>query len=63
MTGGIPEFATQLAAAFAEDLGGARDITSQSVIPTGARLKAVMSARDGIVLAGVPIAGITSSRR
>lgn len=56
MTGGIPEFATQLAAAFAEDLGGARDITSQSVIPTGARLKAVMSARDGIVLAGVPIA-------
>ena len=47
--------------ALAEDLGeglpgGGRDVTSTSVIPAEARFAGVMKARDGIVVAGLPIA-------
>lgn len=45
----------------AEDLGeglsgGGRDVTSESVIPAGARFSGVMDTRDAIVVAGLPIA-------
>ncbi|MFN4037888.1 MAG: carboxylating nicotinate-nucleotide diphosphorylase [Erythrobacter sp.] len=45
----------------AEDLGeglpgGGRDVTSESVIPADARFAGVMSARDAIVVAGLPVA-------
>lgn len=45
----------------AEDLGegqpgGGRDVTSQSVIPENARFSGVMDSRDGIVVAGLPLA-------
>ncbi|MDT7933709.1 MAG: carboxylating nicotinate-nucleotide diphosphorylase [Sphingomonadaceae bacterium] len=52
----IPDFAALLAAAFAEDLGEAGDVTSAATVPAGARLNAVLAARDPIVLAGLPIA-------
>ena len=45
----------------AEDLGeglpgGGHDVTSESVIPAGARFSGVMDSRDAIVVAGLPIA-------
>jgi nicotinate-nucleotide pyrophosphorylase (carboxylating) len=41
----------------AEDLGpDGRDVTSESVIPAGARFEGVMDSRDSIVVAGLPIA-------
>jgi nicotinate-nucleotide pyrophosphorylase (carboxylating) len=45
----------------AEDLGeglpgGGRDVTSESVIPAGARFSGVMDTRDAICVAGLPIA-------
>ncbi len=45
----------------AEDLGeglpgGGRDVTSESVIPAGARFAGVMDSRDAIVVAGLPVA-------
>ncbi|MFN3287255.1 MAG: carboxylating nicotinate-nucleotide diphosphorylase [Sphingomonadaceae bacterium] len=52
----IPPFAALLEAAFAEDLGEAGDVTSAATIPAGARLRAVMAARQELALAGLPIA-------
>ncbi len=43
-------------AAFAEDIGNG-DLTSQAVIPAETRFTGVMSARDDMVCAGLPIAG------
>ena len=40
----------------AEDLGEAGDITSEAVIPAGARFTGVMDSREAIVVAGLPIA-------
>ncbi len=40
----------------AEDLGPGGDVTSQAVIPEGARFAGVMDSRDAIVVAGLPIA-------
>lgn len=40
----------------AEDLGPGTDVTSQAVIPAGARFDGVMDSRDAIVVAGLPIA-------
>jgi len=45
----------------AEDLGeglpgGGRDVTSESVIPAGARFTGVMDSRDAIIVAGLPLA-------
>ena len=50
-----------VAAALAEDLGiglpgGGHDVTSESVIPEGARFSGVMDNRDAIIVAGLPIA-------
>lgn len=45
-----------VAATLAEDLGGAGDITSEAVIPAGARFTGVMDSREPIVVAGLPIA-------
>jgi nicotinate-nucleotide pyrophosphorylase (carboxylating) len=45
-----------VAATLAEDLGDGGDITSAAVIPEGARFSGVMDSRDGIVVAGLPIA-------
>ena len=63
MTFAIPGFdlATFVAATLAEDLGegwpgGGRDVTSESVIPAGARFAGVMDSRDAIVVCGLPIA-------
>jgi nicotinate-nucleotide pyrophosphorylase (carboxylating) len=36
--------------------GGGHDVTSESVIPAGARFSGVMDTRDAIVVAGLPIA-------
>jgi nicotinate-nucleotide pyrophosphorylase (carboxylating) len=43
-------------ATLAEDLGAGGDVTSAATIPAGARLRAVMDAREPIVAAGLPIA-------
>ncbi|TFI58683.1 carboxylating nicotinate-nucleotide diphosphorylase [Sphingomonas parva] len=43
-------------ATLAEDLGPGGDITSDAVIPAGARFRGVMDTRDPIVVAGLPIA-------
>lgn len=43
-------------ATLAEDLGSGGDITSDAVIPANAQLTAVMSSRDAIVVAGLPLA-------
>jgi nicotinate-nucleotide pyrophosphorylase (carboxylating) len=45
----------------AEDLGeglpdGGRDVTSESVIPAGARFSGIMDSREAIVVAGLPVA-------
>ncbi len=45
-----------VAATLAEDLGQGGDVTSQAVIPAGARFGGVMDSRDSIVVAGLPIA-------
>ena len=50
-----------VAATLAEDLGqclpgGGHDVTSESVIPAGARFSGVMDSRDAITVAGLPIA-------
>ena len=50
-----------VAATLAEDLGaglpgGGRDVTSESVIPEGARFSGTMDSRDAITVAGLPIA-------
>eukprot|EP01037_Dinobryon_pediforme_P026559 gene26559-29122_t len=45
-----------VAAPRAEDLGPGGDITSEAVIPAGARFAGVMDSRDAIVIAGLPIA-------
>lgn len=41
--------------AFAEDLGKVGDITSDSVIPTDARLTATLNARQDMTVAGLPL--------
>ncbi|MDQ8757933.1 carboxylating nicotinate-nucleotide diphosphorylase [Sphingosinicella sp. LHD-64] len=45
-----------VAATLEEDLGDHGDVTSASVIPADARFSGVMDSRDGIVVAGLPIA-------
>ena len=45
-----------VAAALAEDLGAAGDITSAAVIPETARFAGVMRTREAIVVAGLPVA-------
>ena len=41
----------------AEDLGpGGRDVTSEAVIPEGARFAGLMDSREAIVVAGLPVA-------
>jgi nicotinate-nucleotide pyrophosphorylase (carboxylating) len=45
-----------VAATLAEDLGEGGDITSSAVIPAEARFRGTMGSRDGIVVAGLPIA-------
>ena len=59
----IPGFnlAAFVAATLAEDLGigwpgGGHDVTSESVIPAGARFAGVMDSRDAIVVCGLPLA-------
>lgn len=54
----LPAF---VSATLAEDLGegwpgGGHDVTSESVIPAGARFGGVMDSRDAIVVCGLPIA-------
>ena len=63
MTFDLPGFDLNafVASTLAEDLGvglmgGGRDVTSESVIPAHARFSGVMDSRDGIVVAGLPIA-------
>ena len=48
-------------AAIAEDIGDG-DITSKAVIPAGLRFLGVMSAREDMVCAGLPIAGLIFER-
>ncbi len=43
-------------AALAEDLGRAGDLTSQAVVPPGARARAVIAAREPGVVAGLALA-------
>ena len=43
-------------ATLAEDLGAGGDVTSLAVVPEEARFKGMMETRDGIVVAGLPIA-------
>lgn len=50
------DVAAFVAATLAEDLGSGGDITSAAVIPTDARLSAVMASRDDVVIAGLPLA-------
>jgi nicotinate-nucleotide pyrophosphorylase (carboxylating) len=42
--------------ALAEDLGDAGDVTAEAVVPEGARARARLVAREGLVVAGVPVA-------
>lgn len=63
MTFSLPGFDldTFIRETLAEDLGvglpgGGRDVTSESVIPAGARFSGVMDSRDAIVVAGLPLA-------
>jgi nicotinate-nucleotide pyrophosphorylase (carboxylating) len=44
-----------VAATLGEDLGGAGDITSAAVIPADARFTGTMTAREAIVVAGMPL--------
>ncbi|MEI6418200.1 MAG: carboxylating nicotinate-nucleotide diphosphorylase [Sphingomonadales bacterium] len=50
------DMAVFVAATLAEDMGAGGDVTSAAVIPTDARLDAVMASRDDVVLAGLPLA-------
>lgn len=55
------DLAAFVAATLAEDLGeglpgGGHDVTSESVIPEGARFSGTMEAREAVVVAGLPIA-------
>jgi len=54
----LPDFDLDafIAATLAEDLGSGGDITSVAVIPPDSRLTAVISSRDDVVVAGLPIA-------
>jgi nicotinate-nucleotide pyrophosphorylase (carboxylating) len=54
----LPGFDLQafIRATLAEDLGESGDITSQAVIPAGARFRGVMDSRDAIVIAGLELA-------
>jgi len=45
-----------VAAALAEDLGSAGDVTSRAVVPAGARATGEIVARERLVLAGLPVA-------
>jgi nicotinate-nucleotide pyrophosphorylase (carboxylating) len=45
-----------IAATLAEDLNGGVDVTSQAVIPAGARFAGVMDSRDAISVAGIELA-------
>lgn len=45
-----------IARAFAEDLRGGRDVTSEAVIPEDARFHGMMESREAIIVAGLPIA-------
>ena len=45
-----------VAATLGEDLGQGGDITSEAVIPSDAVFRGVMDSRDGMVVAGLPIA-------
>ncbi|MFM9828753.1 MAG: carboxylating nicotinate-nucleotide diphosphorylase [Sphingomonas sp.] len=58
MTWQLPGFdlARFVESTLAEDLGAGGDVTSQAVIPEGARFAGVMDSRDAIVVAGLPIA-------
>ena len=63
MSFAIPGFdlAAFVSATLAEDLGqgwpgGGHDVTSESVIPAGARFGGVMDSRDAIVVCGLPLA-------
>lgn len=58
MTFSLPNFdlAAFVRATLAEDLGDGGDITSAAVIPTDARFEGVMVSRDGITVAGLPLA-------
>ena len=50
------DLAAFVAATLAEDLGDHGDISSAAVIPEGTRFSGVMSSREAIVVAGLPIA-------
>jgi nicotinate-nucleotide pyrophosphorylase (carboxylating) len=50
------DFPAFIAATLAEDMGDRGDITSAAVIPDGARFRGVMQTREGIVVAGLPLA-------
>src|SRR4028119_1130229 len=58
MTFSLPGFdlAAFVRATLAEDLGEGGDITSEAVIPAGARFRGVMDSRDAVVVAGLPLA-------
>ena len=58
MTFALPSFDLNgfIRATLAEDLGEGGDITSEAVIPADARFEGVMDSREGIVVAGLPIA-------
>ena len=69
MSFAIPGFdlAAFVSATLAEDLGqgwpgGGHDVTSESVIPAGARFGGVMDSRDAIVVCGLPLAEAFSAR-
>ena len=50
------DLAAFVAATLAEDLGEGGDVTSAAVIPADARFNAVMTSRDAITVAGLPLA-------
>lgn len=60
ITSGLPlndgEVQEFIRATLAEDLGERGDVTSRFVVPETARLKAVMAAREPMVVAGLPLA-------
>ncbi len=58
MTFSLPGFDLDafVAATLAEDLGAGGDVTSQAVIPAGARFGGVMDSREPIIVAGLPVA-------
>ena len=60
IAGGLPlndaEVQDFIRATLAEDLGERGDVTSRFVVPETARLKAVMAAREPMVVSGLPLA-------